>query len=168
MSTRTISIFLFTLLATGSLPAASADRSLGNFKDWSTMAFGDKKSLTCMAFTQPQKSDGDYTRRGDVFVFVTHRPGAGQKNQVSIETGYTYDAKAPVTLTIDDRSFALSADGSAAWLADSGKAAALVAAMKAGRAMQVEGTSSKGTRTKDQYSLLGFTAATRAIDKTCR
>lgn len=168
MSPRAVSAAMFALLILGSLSVRCADRSLGTFKDWSTMAFGDEKSLTCMAFTQPVKSNGEYTRRGDVFVFVTHRPGAGQKNHVSVETGYTYDSKIPVTLTIDAHTFSLSADGSAAWLADSADAPKLMAAMKAGRLMRVDGTSSRGTRTIDEYSLLGFTAATRAIDATCR
>lgn len=149
-------------------PALAEDRSLGTFRDWSTMAFGDEKDLTCMAFTQPTRSEGDYTRRGDAFVFVSHRPRDGERNRLSVETGYTYDRKAPVTITIDERRFSLSSDGSTAWLADEGQAGALIDAMKAGRSMQVVGTSSKGTVTTDDYSLLGFTAATRAIDQGCR
>jgi hypothetical protein len=148
--------------------AQAADRSLGTFRDWSTMAFGDAKDLTCMAFAQPTRSEGDYTRRGDVFVFVSNRPRDGERNRLSVETGYTYDGKSPVTLTIDDGTFKLRSDGSTAWLADPSEGEALIRAMKAGRLMQVVGTSSKGTVTTDDYSLLGFTAAARAIDENCR
>lgn len=132
------------------------------------MAFGTDKDLTCMAFTQPVKSQGDYSRRGDVFVFVTHRPSDGQQNRLSVETGYTFDTQSPVTVTIDKRNFDLQADGSTAWLKEASRGSDLLKAMKAGRVMRVVGTSSKGTETTDDYSLLGFTAAIRAIDKTCR
>ena len=168
----TTAVIVTRLLAIASLlvtlAASAQDRSLGTFKDWSTMSFGDKNSLTCMAFTQPVNSDGDYTRRGDVFVFVTHRPSAGQLNHVSIEAGYTYDTAVAVKITIDSSTFDLGADGSAAWLTDPARGADLIAAMKAGRSMRVDGTSSRGTRTVDEFSLLGFTAAARAIDATCR
>lgn len=132
------------------------------------MAFGEEGDLTCMAFTQPTKSEGNYTRRGDIFVFVTHRPSEGQLNRLSVEAGYTFEDGAPVEARIDDERFALRSDGSTAWLADAEAGATLIAAMRAGRTMVIEGTSSKGTRTTDHYSLLGFTAATRIIDKTCK
>jgi hypothetical protein len=164
----TLSTATLAAVILGASCVAAADRSLGTFKDWSAMAFGDTGDLTCMAFTQPVKSEGNYTKRGDAFVFITHRPAAGQRGRISVEAGYTYDTSVPVTITVDGRSFELRADGSAAWLSDPSQGAALVEAMRAGRVMRVEGTSSRGTRTVDEYSLLGFSAATRAIDDTCR
>jgi len=44
----------------------------------------------------------------------------------------------------------------------------LVDAMKKGERLIIEGTSSKGTLTKDTYSLKGFSAAYRAISSKCR
>ena len=40
--------------------------------------------------------------------------------------------------------------------------------MRAGANMIVRGKSWRGTNTKDTYSLLGFTAALRAINKACK
>ena len=45
---------------------------------------------------------------------------------------------------------------------------AVVDAMKKGERLIIEGTSSKGTLTKDTYSLKGFSAAYRAISSKCR
>ena len=59
------------------------------------------------------------------------------------------------------------ADGSTAWLDDDKDTARLLTAMRAGRELVVEGTSNRGTRTVDRYSLYGFTAAHRAIGKAC-
>lgn len=153
------------LLALG---AQAADRTLGSFRDWSAMAFGSKKDPTCMAFSQPVKSDGEYSKRGEVFVFVTHRPADGKRQQVSIETGYSYKGQSPASITIDGVTFALRTEGSTAWLEQEAHNPDLVKAMKAGRTMRVQGTSSRGTETRDQYSLLGFSAAIRAIDRACK
>ena len=46
--------------------------------------------------------------------------------------------------------------------------AKLVRAMKSGNRMVVYGTSSRGTKTTDTYSLSGFTAMKKRIDKACK
>ena len=49
-----------------------------------------------------------------------------------------------------------------------GSVARAVDAMRAGASMIVKGTSSRGTLTEDEFSLFGFSAGHRAIDKACR
>jgi len=44
---------------------------------------------------------------------------------------------------------------------------ALVKAMKRGNKLKVTGTSSRGNKTVDTYSLTGFTKAMQSIDKAC-
>ena len=44
---------------------------------------------------------------------------------------------------------------------------AMIRAMKRGSKMTVVGTSSRGTKTTDTYSLSGFTKTKNLIDKTC-
>jgi hypothetical protein len=58
-------------------------------------------------------------------------------------------------------------DNEAAWLASMGDEAGFVAALKSGSKLIVGGTSLKGTKTTDTYSLAGITAALTAIDKAC-
>jgi hypothetical protein len=43
----------------------------------------------------------------------------------------------------------------------------MVAAMRRGNSLVVEGTSARGTVTTDRYSLSGFTAAHNAISRAC-
>ena len=45
---------------------------------------------------------------------------------------------------------------------------AMIRAMKRGSKMTVVGTSSRGTKTTDTYSLSGFTKTKNLIDKTCK
>jgi hypothetical protein len=58
-------------------------------------------------------------------------------------------------------------DSEAAWLASMDDEAGFVAALKKGTTLVVSGTSIKGTKTTDTYSLGGITAAMDAIDKAC-
>lgn len=148
--------------------ARPADGTLGTFRDWIAQSFVKDERRTCMLWSQPQKSEGKYTKRGDVYLFVTHRPAESTFDAVSIETGYTYRESSRVEVTIDGKSrFDLDSAGTVAWSLDVGQNRKLVRAMRAGREMVVEGVSSRGTRTTDTYSLLGFTKAHNAIDKAC-
>jgi hypothetical protein len=58
-------------------------------------------------------------------------------------------------------------ESEAAWLASMDDEPGFVAAMKKGTKLVVRGTSGRGTKTTDTYSLAGATAAFAAIDKAC-
>jgi hypothetical protein len=131
--------------------ALAVDKPLGTFKDWSAMSFTEDKNTVCMMWSQPEKAEGEYKKRGEVFVFITHRPKDREMNKVSFETGYTFKESSEVRVTIDGKAYTLYTDGSTAW-----------------RKMVMEGTSSRGTDTRDTYSLSGFSAAHNAINKACK
>lgn len=160
LSAVTLSLCVTTALA--------ADKSLGTFKSWSAMSFTEDDHTVCMMWSQPEKAEGDYKKRGEVFVFVTHRPKDEEMNKVSFETGYTFKEKSKVRLTIDGEAYTLYTDGSTAWSQDAKDDARMVKAMRAGRKMVMEGTSSRDTDTRDTYSLSGFTAAHNAINDACK
>ena len=58
-------------------------------------------------------------------------------------------------------------DSEAAWLASMDDESGFVTALKGGTKLVVHGTSGRGTKTTDTYSLAGVTAAMAAIDKAC-
>ena len=66
---------------------------LGKFGDWEAHARSDGGTKVCYAASVPQKSTGDYTKRGDIFLLVSHRPADKMFGFVSLEAGYTYDQK---------------------------------------------------------------------------
>ena len=160
---RIFALFAASLI----LDAGAADKTLGNFRDWSAVQFGASKDLACMAFSQPKHSAGKYTKRGEAFFFVTHRPGTRERDRVSVETGYTYKKGSAVLVRIGKLELQLSTGDSTAWLDSGADAKSLIQAMRAGREMTVTGTSSRGNKTEDRYSLYGFGAAYRAISKSC-
>ena len=152
---------------------ASAQTGLiGTYKEWSAYAVGNGAQKVCYVGSAPTKEEGKYTRRGDTYVLVTHRPTDKVFGEVSVEAGYSYKAESEVDVRIDNKRFKLFThnrkDGEGnAWTYDADADKSLVQAMKAGNRMVVKGTSARGTLTTDTYSLAGFTAAMNAINKAC-
>ncbi len=159
-------LLLGLTLALGA-PCAAA-RTLGTFNSWTASTFDEDGETVCMMWSQPEKSEGNYTRRGDIYAFVTHRPAEKRNNKISVETGYTYKADSDVTVNIDGQKFKLVTDSSTAWSYSDKDERKMVNAMRAGSTMVIEGVSSRGTLTTDRYSLKGFTAAHKAISGACK
>jgi hypothetical protein len=55
----------------------------------------------------------------------------------------------------------------AAWLVDPTQSDNLAGAMRAGTTVVIDGTSDKGIRISETFSLAGATAASKAIDSGC-
>lgn len=64
-----------SLLAGAQAVAQETAKVLGTFKDWEVHSFQEGGAKVCNMFTKPTESEGNYTQRGDVYMFVTNRPG---------------------------------------------------------------------------------------------
>src|SRR3546814_11501009 len=84
---------------------------------------------------------------------VTHRPGEQRTDEVSIQAGYVYKEASPVEVDVGGLKVRLFTEGESAWTVDKDSDKKLVQAMIKGSTMVVEGTSARGTNTKDTYSL---------------
>lgn len=147
---------------------------VGANTDWSVFVEGDPKE--CWAVSQPKETvntrDGRVVavRRGDILLFVTYRPSEGDRGEVAFTGGYPFDTGAAVSLDIGDSKFELVPDPeNAEWAYPRSPQddARIVAAMKAGSQAVLGGRSSRGTTTKDTFSLLGFTASVEDAAKRC-
>ena len=161
-------LLVIAMGVSAAMPAVAADKSLGTFKEWSAMSFTEDDKTVCMMWSQPEKTEGDYKKRGEIFVFVTHRPGDREMNKVSFEIGYTFKKSSEVRVAIDGQAYKLSTDRSTAWTYGAKDDARMVKAMRAGSTMTLEGISGRGTETRDTYSLSGFSAAHNSINKACK
>ncbi len=152
------------------LSASAAEETLGEFKDWQAYSFPEGGNLVCVVWGKPQKSEGKYKKRGDIRVFIAHRAWARPKrvNEASFEAGYAFKKDSEATVTIDGKIFELFTDGDTAWIRDVKDDAKMVRAMRVGKQLVIRGISSRGTKTKDTYSLFGFTAAHNAINRACK
>ncbi len=164
---RGLALALGLALITMSGAEAQEPRRLGDFGDWSAFKSEEASGPVCYMASQPKKDEGDYERRGEIYALVTHRPQEDRRDEVSFVAGYQYKENSWVDVTIGNEKAKFFTQGDGAWAADSETDKRMVEAMIKGRTMIVEGTSSRGTLTKDTYSLIGFTKAYEAISEAC-
>lgn len=160
--------FRFALIAFFITASPAHANVLGEHGDWVATQLSEAKKPLCYMSAAPQTSKGKYKKRGDVYAIITHRPAEKSFGVVSFQAGYTLKKDAPVTVTIDTKkTFKLFSQGEFAWTTEASDDKALVKAMRSGGKMVVKGTSSRGTLTTDSYSLSGFSAALKSINKAC-
>ena len=90
---------LATAAAWAAVPAAAQD--LGQFRDWWAHRFTEEGSHVCTMWSQPEKAEGKYTRRGEIFALVSHRPADKQTGVVWFEMGYPFASGKKLSVSID-------------------------------------------------------------------
>ncbi len=149
--------------------AAEMPKVLGEYGDWTAWTYNDRGNLICYMSSTPKKDEGKYTKRGDIYTIITHRPSEKTFDEVSFVAGYNFDTKAPFVIKIGDKTFKNTfTEGSKGWMVSSQEDRNIITAMKRGERMIVDGKSSRGTTTKDTYSLKGFSSAYQAISAKCK
>lgn len=148
--------------------AQQAPRQIGEYDDWTAYTYKEKNKNVCYMASTPKRDEGKYTKRGDIYVVITHRPGENSFDVFNIVAGYNYKKDSKVSIKIGKEVFNnFFTDQDKAWTLNDADDKALVKAMMRGERMIVEGQSSRGTKTKDTYSLKGFTRAYKAISAKC-
>ena len=166
---RILSVFLLALVvfSTVSFAQNGEPRLLAKYDDWSAYMFIENGNRVCYMISEPKADEGDYTRRGKIYTLITNRPAEGTEDVFSYITGYTYKSGSDATVTIDGKSYTLFTQDDTAWAPDAEADRALANAIKSGSKMVVEGTSSRGTVTKDTFSLKGSSNAYERIHDEC-
>lgn len=158
----------FTLLASAAQAQTAAQPTLlGEFNDWQAFTYQAQGSKVCFAHSQPTRTEPSGVNRDPIHIFVTHRPGEGVRNEVSVITGYPYREGSTATVTVGTDSYSLFTKNDGAWVQDASDESSLLGSMRRGRDMIVKGTSQRGTLTTDTYSLMGVSAALDRIEQEC-
>jgi len=165
--TGAIALTLLVVLS-GVAQAETEPKQIGVFDDWLAYSYDAADSKVCYISSTPKASEPKNAKRDPAFFLVTHMPGRKPpvKGEVSTIIGYPFKEGQIVKLSIDEQNYEMFSKGDTAWV-DTGSDKKVVAAMKAGKSLKIEGTSWRGTRTVDTYSLIGISAALGAIDKAC-
>lgn len=173
-----LGILLPTVLLAAALysPVAGAAEAkpdlLGEFQDWFAYSNGTGANKVCYVLAKPRVSEPRGVRRDAVFFMISNFPAKKIVGEPSFVPGYTYKDKATAEVQIGRDKFGLYTENAAgkggAWVQRPDDERRLMAAMKQGANMVVTGTSSRGTSTKDTFSLAGITAALQEVDKACR
>ncbi len=159
--------FMLSVLVFSSVAQAGEPRLLRSYGDWDAYVFSEDGHKVCYMAARPKKAEGDYTRRGDIYALITHRPGEGTKNVFSYITGYSYKAGSDVTVNVNGKQFNLFTQDDTAWAADAETDKDIADAVRAGSTMVVRGVSARGTKTKDTFGLKGSSAAYERITEEC-
>lgn len=158
-------------MATGLAAQEESTNRVAAKTDWSV--FVEDNPTECWGVSAPKETvntkDGRVVavRRGDILLFVFYRPGAGVKGQVTFTGGYPFADGSTVNVNVDGNQFEMFTEGEWAWAASPEDDARIISAMKAGSDAVLTARSSRGTVTKDTFSLMGFTAAVEDAQKRC-
>ena len=139
---------------------------------WSV--FEDSDPRECWAVSAPTETvntrDGRVVevRRGDILLMTFFRPEAGVDGQVTFTGGYPFAEESSVKVQVGDDEFELYTEGEWAWPANPSEDKRIIAAMKRGVDAVLSARSSRGTRTKDTFSLMGYTAAVEEARRRCQ
>lgn len=142
-------------------------RLLGDHNAWSAYSAAQGPGPICFVLSRPTATDPLPGGYGESHFYITHRPAEAIRAEINLVSGYVFSADAPATLTVGAASFRLYTLGDSAWLEDVAQTNAALEAIRAGATMVVEGVTDTGMRVRQTFSLIGATAATRAIDAAC-
>ena len=123
-----------------------------------------KESEYCYIGSSPINSDiPEDKKRGDVYILV-YRINNNPDAIVQINSGYPYKAEEPVIVKIDKQNYEFYSEEDSAWTEND---KTVIYAMQKGLDLVVTGTSSRGTKTNDSYTLNGFTKAYKKLNNDC-
>lgn len=165
---RTAALVALVSLGLAGEAMAQSATVLSTHRDWEVRTYSASSGKVCYAISAPTTKEPTNVDHGDIFFFVSTRPGQSVANEPSTIVGYTFKPDSTVTVDIDGNKFSMFTKGDGAWVDNAAEEARLIGAMKAGRSMKVSGMSQRGTNTNYTYSLSGITAALNAVATACK
>lgn len=142
-------------------------KMIGEFRSWSAYSATEQTGPVCFALTRPTEVTPQPDGFTEAFLYLTHRPSLGVRNELNVVVGYTFAPDTPATVTVSGQTFELFTSRDAAWLLNPSQNDALASALRAGSEVIIEGTSDKGIKVSETFSLSGATAASRALEGEC-
>lgn len=136
--------------------------------DWSVYAYDAGGKKTCFAVALPRSKKPKNVKRDPIYFYVSDWPKDKVTNEISIKMGYPLKPGVDATIKISDKSFKLFTKGEGAYIEKADVEKRAVAAMKGGATMIVQGRSTRGTLTTDEYSLTGISKALDAAAAACK
>lgn len=170
---RPLTLGLAAALVFAAVPASAEPATLlGVFQNWSAYSSGTGSSLTCYALSTPRASAPRGAKRGDIYLMVSDWPSRNVKAEPQVVLGYPVKVDALAAVAIGSTKFSFFArpngPGASAWLQALGDNARLVDTMSKGVSAVATGTSARGTKTSDTYSLAGFGDALAKVHDACK
>ncbi|WP_095202662.1 invasion associated locus B family protein [Mesorhizobium carmichaelinearum] len=154
------------ILAASAAPAlAQQATKIGQHNAWGTYSYQASGGKVCYVLTVPTDKQPPTLDHGDMFFFVSQRPGQQVSYEPQFIAGYNFQEGSKATVTIDKKSFSMFTKGKSAWVENAAEEPVLIAAMKTGTDMKVTAKSGRGNPTSYVFSLKGISAALTSIAK---
>lgn len=147
------------LVAAAAGPVGAARETIGVWRGWGAF----REPGRCFAIARPVAAAG----RTGGFADVASWPARALRASFHAQLSRAPDPSTPVTLSVGERRFRLAARGRDVWTADGPGDRALVAALRSGRSMSIEGVGAGGRPFADVYVLAGAATAIDAATLAC-
>lgn len=160
-----IVLFSSLILVASAAPSlAQSATKIGQHNAWGTYSYKASNGKVCYVLTVPTDKQPANLDHGDIFFFVSQRPGQSVSYEPQFIASYDFQANSKVSVTVGDKSFSMFTRGKSAWVENAAEEPVLIAAMKAGADMKVAAKSGRGNPTNYTFSLKGISAALSSID----
>ncbi len=165
-STAKNKIFSSIIVILYLLPFNLYAKNLPNkFASWSVFSDKIDNKKICYALSLPINEDGNYKKREQPYFLVIN--SAKNVNEITVSTGYFYKANSKVELFFDNRKFNNLTYKNFAWANNNQEDGEIITQMQQNLDFTVLGLDEENKYSKDQYSLIGFNQAFRAMKAMC-
>lgn len=151
------------ILALAAPALAQTATKIGQHNAWGTYSYQSKDGKVCYVLTVPTDKEPKNLDHGDIFFFVSQKPGQNVSYEPQFITSYDMKQGSKVTVAVGDKSYSMFTRGKSAWMENAAQEPQLVADMKAGSVMKVSAESARGNATHYTFSLRGITDALQSI-----
>lgn len=151
------------LIAAATPALAQSATKIGQHNAWGTYSYQAQNGKVCYVLTVPTDKQPPNLDHGDIFFFVSQKPGQNVSFEPQFIASYEFQANSKVAVTVGDKSFSMFTRGKSAWMENAAEEPQLIAAMKAGSDMKVAAKSGRGNPTNYAFSLKGISAALQSI-----
>ena len=154
------------VLAVSAAPAlAQSATKIGQHNAWGTYSYQAQNGKVCYVLTVPTDKQPSSLDHGDIFFFVSQRPGAKPSYEPQFIASYEFKTNSKVQVSVGNKTFSMFTKGKSAWVENPADEPALIAAMRGGADMKVAATSGRGNPTSYVFSLKGISAALNSISQ---
>ena len=161
-------LFKFFILTIFSITFAQSEelKKIGTFKDWEAVSVFKDGGKLCFAHSKPVLQSPKKER--EARLFVSFRPEDKITDEVSTTSGYEFNSQNSITATSGKSNFKFDLpQGNFAWISSNKTEKKIIKKMKKASRLMVTAYNQAGSKTIDQYSLMGFTKAYNAAKKSC-
>lgn len=151
-------------------PAALAQQpeAKATYRDWSVFVREVAGEKICFAATEAADKSPKSVNHGDIFFLIATWASGAAKEQPSLMTGYSINAKPEPSLRIGSDKWDMYVADNEAFIEERSEEERLIRAMRRGADMRISAVSQRGTATSYVISLRGVSAALDRAAAECR